>query len=230
MENITDFIKAFLKVQTHLQPALKDSLNPHFKSKYADLASCYDACRKILSDNGFVILQYPFVSNDQATMLRSHLIHTSGQSITGELYVCDKSASPQVRGSALTYARRYSLVTMVGLATEDDDGNTASQIKPKTDNTHLRTKSTSIANSPSPKQGGDFVIDFGKPPLKGLTIREAYAKHEDELEKLLKWAIDNSAKPFFQSAVFEYQESMSKPQGEVPMFDEDIPFPGDNDK
>ncbi len=187
---MVEFIKAFVKVQAALEPAIKNSVNPHFKSKFADLTSCYEACRKILSDHQIALIQQPCISEDGSTILKTHLLHVSGDGIVGEMHVCERAATSQQKGSALTYIRRYSLVSMVGLATEDDDGNAANEHKPK--------PLTSQTKSSMP---GDYTIDFGK--LKGRSIKDCPAI---ELKGAYDWAVKNNAKPNFQDAYLGWMQ------------------------
>lgn len=116
---------ALAKAQGEITGALKDSANPFFKSKYADLASCWDACRSALSKNGLAVVQLPSIAGERL-VLETRLIHESGQSISSFVPVNPKDETPQAMGSALTYARRYGLTAMVGVAQIDDDGNSAS--------------------------------------------------------------------------------------------------------
>jgi len=125
-ELINELATALAKAQGEITGALKDSANPFFKSKYADLASCWDACRSALSKNGLAILQAPSTTENGHLNLATTLMHSSGQWMRSELSVTPKDDSPQAFGSALTYARRYALTAMVGVAQVDDDGNAAS--------------------------------------------------------------------------------------------------------
>jgi hypothetical protein len=124
-ENINELATALAKAQGEITGALKDSANPFFKSKYADLASCWDACRSALSKNGLAVTQFP-TTQDGHTYLVTSLLHTSGQWMRSSLSVNPKDDTPQAMGSALTYARRYALTAVVGVAQVDDDGNAAS--------------------------------------------------------------------------------------------------------
>jgi hypothetical protein len=118
---------AMAKAQAEIKAALKDSKNPHFKSSYADLTSVWDACRTALTKNGLSIVQIPNFEGDEV-WLETMLLHASGESISGRYPLRPQQQTPQGYGSALTYARRYSLAAMVGVvADEDDDGNAASQ-------------------------------------------------------------------------------------------------------
>lgn len=119
---------ALSKAQAQITGALKDSSNPFFKSKYADLASCWDACRKQLTENGLTVIQTTDVlapDYGNVVVVRTTLAHTSGQWISGLLPVKAKDDGPQAQGSGITYARRYALAAIVGLAQIDDDAEAA---------------------------------------------------------------------------------------------------------
>ena len=123
-ETIGALAAALSKAQADITGALKDSSNPFFKSKYADLASCWDACRHQLADNGLSVVQTTRMT-EQGLLLVTTLAHSSGEWIAGEMPVLTKDASPQGQGSGLTYARRYALAAIVGLAQIDDDAEAA---------------------------------------------------------------------------------------------------------
>ena len=118
---------AFVKAQRAFGPALKTSTNPHFKSKYADLANCVEAVVDALNANGIALMQRTFECKD-GVMVETVFVHESGEVMEcGMLHVPAGKQDPQGYGSALTYARRYSLLAATGLAPEDDDGNSASR-------------------------------------------------------------------------------------------------------
>jgi len=118
---------AFVKSQRAFGPALKTSTNPHFKSKYADLANCVEAVVDALNANGIALMQRTFECKD-GVMVETVFVHESGEVMEcGMLHVPAGKQDPQGYGSALTYARRYSLLAATGLAPEDDDGNSASR-------------------------------------------------------------------------------------------------------
>lgn len=123
-EHIDQLATALAKAQAQITGALKDSKNPFFKSSYADLASCWDACRKQLTDNGLSVIQTTDVL-DGMVVVRTVLAHGSGQWISGVLPVKAKDDGPQAQGSGITYARRYALAAIVGLAQIDDDAEAA---------------------------------------------------------------------------------------------------------
>jgi hypothetical protein len=118
---------AFVKAQRAFGPALKTSTNPHFKSKYADLSNCVEAVIEALNANGIGLMQRTYDSKD-GVMVETVFVHESGEVMEcGLLHVPAGKQDPQGYGSALTYARRYSLLAATGLAPEDDDGNSASR-------------------------------------------------------------------------------------------------------
>lgn len=134
-ETINKLSAALAKAQGEITGALKDSANPFFKSKYADLASCWDACRDALSKNGIAVIQVP-ENSETGIVLHTTLAHSSGQWIRGSLEVHPADSKPQSVGSALTYARRYALTAFVGVAQVDDDGNAGSGKHPAYQESH----------------------------------------------------------------------------------------------
>ena len=123
-ESIADLAAALSKAQASITGALKDSANPFFKSKYADLASCWDACRKPLTDNGLAVIQTIEAGEGRAVLVTT-LAHSGGEWIKSYCPILTKDDSPQALGSAITYARRYALAAMCGLAQVDDDAEAA---------------------------------------------------------------------------------------------------------
>jgi hypothetical protein len=123
---------AFVKAKRAFGPALKDKDNPHFRSKYADLGACIDAVEEALLANGLAFYQETFPDEGGVTV-ETVFLHESGETMRcGKLHVPAAKKDPQGYGSALTYARRYSLMAACGIAPEDDDGNAATQaMKPK---------------------------------------------------------------------------------------------------
>jgi hypothetical protein len=122
MKNI---FSALVKAQKNFAPALKTSTNPHFKSKYADLAACVEAVIDALNSSGIALIQQCSESSD-GVIVETVFIHESGEMYQcGKLHVPASKHDAQGYGSALTYARRYSLMAACGIAPEDDDGNNA---------------------------------------------------------------------------------------------------------
>lgn len=124
MKNIA---QALVKAQKEFAPALKTSLNPHFKSKYVGLDGCVEAVIDALNNNGLYLMQKSHDCSD-GVKVETILLHESGEEYSGGiLHVPAAKNDPQGYGSALTYARRYSLMAACGIAPEDDDGTSATK-------------------------------------------------------------------------------------------------------
>lgn len=118
---------AFVKAQAAFGPALKTSDNPHYRSKYAGLDACIEAVVGALHANGIALMQRN-VPCESGVSIETILLHASGETISGGiLHVPASKQDAQGYGSALTYARRYGILTLCGIAPEDDDGNAASK-------------------------------------------------------------------------------------------------------
>lgn len=121
---------AFVKAQKEFAPALKTSINPHFKSKYVGLDGCVEAVIDALNTNGIALMQKSHEC-DAGVAIETLFIHESGEVLSGGIMrIPANKQDAQGYGSALTYCRRYSLMAACGIAPEDDDGNSASKGKP----------------------------------------------------------------------------------------------------
>lgn len=125
-EQINEVAGALAKAQGQIRGAVKDDVNPQYKMKYASLASVWDACRKPLTDNGLAVVQTTDINPQGEVVLMTTLLHSSGQFLGGAYPLRPIKDDPQGMGSALTYARRYTLASLVGVAPEDDDGEGSS--------------------------------------------------------------------------------------------------------
>lgn len=126
--SINELAAALAKAQGEIAPALKDAVNPDFKSRYASLPVIREAVREAFARHGLAVVQRPSVI-DGKLVLTTWLLHASGQAIDcGELSAQVDLANPQQMGSAITYFRRYALAALSQtVADEDDDGNAASR-------------------------------------------------------------------------------------------------------
>jgi predicted RecA/RadA family phage recombinase len=116
---------AFVKAQKQFSPALKMSTNPHFKSKYAGLDACIEAVIEALNESGLALIQKTHTC-ESGVSVETVFVHESGEQISGGVFSIPATKNDaQGYGSALTYARRYSLMAACGIAPEDDDGNAA---------------------------------------------------------------------------------------------------------
>lgn len=129
-DSIAALAAALAKAQATVEGALKGKVNPAFKSNYADLASIWDACREQLTANGLSVVQFPGEVIEGRMTLTTQLSHESGEWMRATMAIPLAKIDPQGAGSAITYARRYALMAVVGVSPEDDDGNAASQRQP----------------------------------------------------------------------------------------------------
>ena len=123
-ETLGKLSEALAKAQGAIEGAKKESNNPFFHARYAALSSVWDACREPLSKNGLSVIQLPGNSDD-GLFVDSILLHSSGEWISSRLHINPVKDDPQGVGSAITYARRYGLQALVGIAPMDDDGEAA---------------------------------------------------------------------------------------------------------
>ncbi len=123
-DSINEIAAALAKAQGEIQGAVKDSANPFFKSKYADLSSVWEACRGPLTKHGLAVVQSPEWDGSRVTV-ETMLTHSSGQWMRGTASASPKEDTPQAVGSVVTYLRRYALQSFVGVAPEDDDAEAA---------------------------------------------------------------------------------------------------------
>lgn len=161
-DDIKELAAALSKAQGEISGAEKGAENPHFKSRYADLASVWNACREPLAKNGLSVVQQPRAYNDQLRLV-TQVIHSSGQWIEDEGFpLILTKQDMQGLGSAVTYARRYGLMSAVGIAPEDDDGNAAS-VKVGAGKPGEAVKARSKA---APKEHGEMRGPLGITALK----------------------------------------------------------------
>lgn len=126
-EAIDKIIPALIQFQSEVRAVGKNKKNPHFGSSYADLAAIMDEAMPALGKNGLAIVQNLVESSPDEVRLLTTLYHTSGQWLSSLITLRPSKTDPQGVGSAITYARRYSLSPLLGIVTEeDDDGNAAS--------------------------------------------------------------------------------------------------------
>ncbi len=178
-EMINELATALSKAQGQMSGAKKDSENPHFRSKYADLASVREACWKPLTDNGLSVLQSPrltVVNGAFVAEVETTLMHTSGQFITDTIGVPLTKADAQGLGSAVTYARRYALSAFAGIAPEDDDGNAAV----------TQTATKPAFGDALPKGYAEWLTDLDAVALEGPdALKAAWKESRADFRKLL---------------------------------------------
>jgi hypothetical protein len=124
-ETIGALATALATAQATIGGAVKDKVNPAFKSKYADLSAVWEAWQAVGPAQGLGVVQMPGAMTEGRVSLTTLLTHKSGEWISETLTIPVTKADAQGYGSALTYARRYALSALAGIAPEDDDGNAA---------------------------------------------------------------------------------------------------------
>lgn len=130
IKSASKIYSALVQAQKEFGPALKTSVNPHFRSKYANLAACIEAVIDALNNNGLYLLQRNY-EHQSGIMIETTFLHESGESLDcGKLFFPASKNDPQGFMSALTYGRRASLMAACGIAPEDDDGNAACKKNP----------------------------------------------------------------------------------------------------
>lgn len=175
-EQINEIAAALAKAQGVMKNAALNKVNPHFKSKYADLAGIRDTVIPSLTTNGISVVQTLDAMHDGVTMLLTRLIHTSGQWIESQCPIL-AGGDMQKMGSAITYARRYSLSAICGIAAdEDDDANAASTSQP--------SKPQAVAKVPPGYD--DWLADLEATAQEGSdALKTAWQKSQPFLRKHL---------------------------------------------
>ena len=189
---------ALVKFQGSLELLKTNSIakTEKYSFKYADLAAVWDTIRKPLSDNGFAVIQDPSVEGTQVT-ISTLLSHISGEWIKSQLKLTSEAPNPQKIGSAISYGRRYSLLSMLGLASEDDDGNAASgtkeapvsQAPAATNGETAAQKRMREAKEAAAKQQGAVKTQVpanvpAQPPVAGAKATKTPAEIRSEIDTL----------------------------------------------
>jgi hypothetical protein len=166
-EIINELAAALSKAQGEMQAAIKDKINPFYKSSYADLGSVWDAARPVLSKHGLCVMQTTELTGDGTKIIMvTTLAHTSGQWMKSFLPLNPSKNDSQGIGAAITYLRRYSLSALVGVVCDDDDdGETAVGRKKTQENQQPPTQ-----NNQPPKQDKSVSMEkIGKTEIIALT-------------------------------------------------------------
>lgn len=241
---------AFLRAQMNLKHATKDSVNPHFKSKYADLTSVYEACASALHEAGISIVQGARSEIDTYGV-ETLLLHTSGQYVREVLMLKPDRPGPQAAGSCISYARRYSLASMAGVQQDDDDANHATNApkvqysapKPLTGEQAVARAHEIIQSRKEDGPGtyhpvrqaptaqsltgpaGEYIVRFGKKYI-GKSLNQI---SDDELRSYMDYISSQaikSGKPV-EGAVAEFMSAANVYLGNTPPVpsEEELPIP-----
>ncbi len=201
--------EALAKAQSVMTGAKKDRQNPHFKSNYADLASIWDACREPLGTNGLSVIQQVTTTREGVKIV-STLLHVSGEFIRDECWLPVATQTPQAYGSAITYARRYSLAAIVGVAAEDDDGNAGSAQGFAAPKAAPRVESNYTARGAVNQKTGEVPFDPEEESLAVIAASTVY--HDPEVvQKIVDLGVGK--RPRVRTAYENKQRELAPKQG-----------------
>lgn len=178
---MSDAIKALVKAQTEMGAVTKNANNPHLGKKYADLGNVLAACQSALHANGFAIMQ-PCGKDEFGAYVDTVLAHESGESLSSRVYLVIGKNDMQGVGSAITYARRYGLLGMTGLAPEDDDGEATKAPKPAQRQEVVDTPKPEAKRDPKAIADG-IIAAFGK----AQTTKDLLAVAADGTKAATAW-------------------------------------------
>lgn len=191
-----ELASALAKAQGAMKPAAKSATNPFFKSNYADLPAIVAACRDQLANNGLAVSQR--TDFDEAkTYIETILMHASGQWISARYPVNPVKNDPQGMGSAVTYARRYSLAAIVGVVSDDDDdgnagsGKTADGSSTKTP-PPIAPKKIDPPHDPETGEVGPHAIAANGSPVEWGSKLIAALKAATSVEEVQAWMSKNA--------------------------------------
>lgn len=157
-ESVIEISKALCKAQSSITFAIKDAVNPHLKSKYADLPSVIDAIKPSLNEQGIIFIQSAGEMINMHLQLTTRLMHVSGEWIEDTMTMPLVKQDPQGYGSALTYARRYSLAAIVGLYQDDDDGQQSTKQKKEVAKVKSKLGTNGLKEAIKSIKSGTFTI------------------------------------------------------------------------
>jgi len=204
---------ALAKAQAEIGAAAKSSVNPHFKSKYADLSEVWDAWQKVGPKHGLSIAQTVKLLDGGQQALVTTLLHVSGESLTSEMLLTPSKNDMQGIGSAITYARRYCMAALVGIVQDDDDGNAASSGE-RTNGNGQRTAAPRPPENPAAAKAREDAnrireaINLSKTPaeidriieVQGQTLASIKAESQTAYEFLMKFAEERKTNVLQQAA------------------------------
>ena len=217
MKNI---YQALLKAQVKIDCAIKDSSNPHYKSKYASLESVIESIKKPLNDNGVLILHLT-EEKEGFLFLKTSLVHAeSGESVSSSSKILNNKGDMQGYGSAISYLKRYNLTALTNLPTEDDDGNKASENPPQQKQVPKSEYKKTENTNPN-----DYIIQLGKNKMTGTRLQDHTFDYLSKcVNDTIKWHKDNNKT--MHSNTQEFVNRATEYLKSQPNFnsDESIPF------
>jgi|688.fasta_scaffold465860_1 hypothetical protein len=204
-ELTADLYAAFAAMQGELKPALKESDNPFFKSRYADFAACKATAQQAMAKNGLAAIQGILTDIERGLIgVETRIVHKSGQWIESDSWCKPKAMLPQDVGSAVTYLKRYALSAMIGIvADEDDDANQAQgkNEQPKKEQPKQQQKPI-----PNTQLSSDFYTGTS---VQEKAVAEILCKHgvPDQDFELIHQELMNKPKKFLFDVILKRYEA-----------------------
>ena len=181
--------KALIKAQKNMVNPKKESENPFFKSRYADLNSVREAVIPALNEQGIVVLQ-PTINIEGKNFVRTILLHESGEKIEGDTEILfTKQNDPQAQGSGISYARRYGLQSLVCVGADDDDGNEAASTKQPTKEKGWLNK---MKGNDMTAEWQNVVKAINEGTVKDINTVESHYKLSAETKKEIELLLKNA--------------------------------------
>ena len=178
-ESIKNLAIALNKAQAEMSGAKKSAANPFFKSKYANLEEVIACVKEPFADNGLSFMQFPVTMDDRAGV-ETIVMHESGEWISGSFLLKPTKLDPQGQGSSFSYAKRYALQSILGIPSEDDDGNAASAKKP------LMTAKDAASKLETAKTVEDLVKVWNSLPIDVKQVESVIAAKDKKKAGLTK--------------------------------------------
>lgn len=189
-EQINELASALNKAQAEMGGAVKDSSNPFFKSKYADLASVIEACKEELTKHGLSISQLVTSDEQGKSYVETVLLHSSGQWIASKMLLHLAKTDMQGLGSAISYARRYSLQSILNIPAVDDDAEST------IDRSKESHPGANLTHSGELSQDLKELLELGKKAFKGSKLNFiawlGTSYQTNDIEKLTKEQISKA--------------------------------------
>lgn len=235
MSDTKQICAALIKAQADMGAVLRNAENPHLRSKYADLTSVIDAVMPALNAAGIAVIQ-PALSVDGERFVDTVLLHTSGESLSCRVPLILQKNDMQGYGSAVTYARRYGLMAMTGVAPEDDDGegagtvgrNYGGEMKSPPSGRAGRNGNPAGRPAPSQNQSAPSDADPGTPNPAHVASAIAAIKQRSDLKALADyWTTlprEIKAAQSVIAAKDAQKTAIESPKGLEGALDDNIPF------
>ena len=184
--NLTELYVALTKARLEFDLVLFDSTNPHFKSKFVTLGAIQRATVPALAKHGLMIMQLPVTKSDGRCLLVTKLVHSSGASLQWDFWIEPKDRTAHAYGSAITYTKRYCQMALLNIfGDEDDDGNLASNSKPKTQIKNSKRKNAEVGLQNEADEMASGIDDK-------LAMGESKNDLDKVIQELSKWRLSFS--------------------------------------